>query len=291
MYLKDGSTGGLVELVQHHLNFIRLKFPNLGPSALTRFGRFDSATDAMVRAFQERPGNVKVDGVVGPGTGRALNYFSQLVVNANPMLVWIAPQPIPTSHLKKGYDQRHDYLFYLGLPFENPASAQQYELSPMAELTSDRNQNTPWMTVAYGEFGTAEVRGGENARILRYSTALETPHREDETPWCSSFANWVMLQVGIAGTRSGWAKNWLNWGRSLGTANPRYGAITVFNRRYPDDDGAWKNGGHVGFYVAEKGSKVLVLGGNQGDQVKISEYPKASARYRLLDYRWPAGLI
>jgi hypothetical protein len=32
--------------------------------------------------------------------------------------------------------------------------------------------------------------------------------------------------------------------------------------------------GHVGFYAGTEGSKVLVLGGNQSDEVNISRYPK-----------------
>jgi len=32
--------------------------------------------------------------------------------------------------------------------------------------------------------------------------------------------------------------------------------------------------GHVGFYAGVEGSKVMLLGGNQGDSVSVSRYPK-----------------
>jgi len=282
-----------VKLVQFHLNFIRWKYPSLGDAYLEYTSEYDKLTETMVRSFQKKPASIGVDGVVGPGTGRALNYYTQLIVNAEPHTIEFAPQAIPVSHLKKNYSKEHEYRMFRSLPFDDPASAPAYPTSPLAEITADRNQNTPWMTVAYGEYGTKEISGkGHNARILRYSGALTGDFKSDETPWCSAFANWVMMQVGIAGTRSGWAKSWRNWGRSLGKDNPRYGAIAVFNRKYwSEDDQKFKNGSHVGFYVAHKGGRIELLGGNQGDSVSISPYPKASEKYQLLDYRWPPNLI
>jgi len=41
--------------------------------------------------------------------------------------------------------------------------------------------------------------------------------------------------------------------------------------------------GHVGFYWARSGDRILVLGGNQDNQVSIKGYPKAD----LLGHRWP----
>ena len=41
--------------------------------------------------------------------------------------------------------------------------------------------------------------------------------------------------------------------------------------------------GHVGFAVREFEHTVLVLGGNQNNQVCLKHYPRA----QLLGYRWP----
>lgn len=42
--------------------------------------------------------------------------------------------------------------------------------------------------------------------------------------------------------------------------------------------------GHVGFLVEARGNKVLILGGNQGDEVSVAAFPRS----RLLGCRWPA---
>ena len=139
-----------------------------------------------------------------------------------------------------------------------------------------------WMTFAKAELaaGVREASGGaDNPRILEYhrATRLGSPEaNHDETSWCSSFANWCMMQAGYPRTHSAMARSWLTWGQPL--AKPRYGCVTVFWRESP-------NGpfGHVGFYVSETRNHILLLGGNQDDAVSEAKQP----RIRLLGYRWP----
>lgn len=146
-----------------------------------------------------------------------------------------------------------------------------YEGEPKAE-------EFPWMPVALGEVGVKEFTGAaDNPRIVEYlnSTNLRPADAsQDETPWCSAFVNWCVEKANYEGTDSAWAKSWLNWGRKL--AKPRRGCIAVFTRG---------NGGHVGFYLGKTSSGIRVLGGNQSDQVKISNYGTS----RLLGYRIPGG--
>ncbi|MBI4854324.1 MAG: TIGR02594 family protein [Acidobacteria bacterium] len=134
----------------------------------------------------------------------------------------------------------------------------------------------PWMPIALAEVGVKEFPGsGDNPRIVQYlkSTNLGAPSSsQDETPWCSAFANWCVEQSGYEGTDSAWARSWLNWGKK--TTTPERGCIVVFSR-----DG----GGHVAFYIGETADHIEVLGGNQSNEVKISMYPKS----RLLGYRIP----
>ena len=61
-----------------------------------------------------------------------------------------------------------------------------------------------------------------------------------------------------------------------GLDRPERGAVAVFRR----DGGPTL--GHVGFYWAKTGDRILVLGGNQDNQVSIKGYPKAD----LLGHRW-----
>ncbi|HEX9936946.1 MAG TPA: TIGR02594 family protein [Longimicrobium sp.] len=134
-----------------------------------------------------------------------------------------------------------------------------------------------WYSVAWGERGQKEHSGpGDNPRILQYQTACSYNACDEDVPWCSSFANWVMKQAGIKGSGEASARSWARWGQKLD--QPRRGAIVVLTR-----PGSPTNG-HVAFYVGEEGNRVKLLGGNQENQVKISYYDKS----RVLGYRWPA---
>jgi hypothetical protein len=66
-------------------------------------------------------------------------------------------------------------------------------------------------------------------------------------------------------TYSARAADWLNNGKGL--EGPQYGAIVV---TVPLAKGA---SGHVGFAHSWDGTHVNVLGGNQGDAVKIAKFP------------------
>jgi uncharacterized protein (TIGR02594 family) len=139
-----------------------------------------------------------------------------------------------------------------------------------------RDGDPEWYAIAWGERGQKEHSGpGDNPRILAYQTACSYNAKDEDVPWCSSFANWVMKQAGIKGSGEASARSWLNWGQKLD--KPRRGAITVLTR-----PGSTTNG-HVTFYVGEENGKLKLLGGNQENQVKISYYDKS----RLLSYRWP----
>lgn len=127
--------------------------------------------------------------------------------------------------------------------------------------------------IAKGEIGTHEVKGGENPRILEYHDCTTLNACEDEVPWCSAFANWCHKQAGIEGTHSAAARSWLKWGKAL--EMPVEGCIVILKR------GNDPNSGHVGFYVKSEGEAIIVLGGNQSDQVKESRFAKKD----VLGYR------
>ena len=136
----------------------------------------------------------------------------------------------------------------------------------------------PWIPIALAEEGVKEFPGnGDNPRVVEYlkSTNLSAPYNaDDETAWCSAFANWCVERSGFEGTDSAWARSWLNWGKKV--TKPRRGCIVVFKRD--------EISGHVAFFIGETPTQVKVFGGNQSDAVNISSYPKS----RLLGYRVPA---
>lgn len=131
------------------------------------------------------------------------------------------------------------------------------------------------LLAALKEFGQAEIPGEKNnPRILQYHSHTTLNSKNEEESWCSSFANFAVAQAGLVGTKSAAARSWLQWGKATDT--PSQGCIVVFWRESPD---SWK--GHVALYVAETPTHILVLGGNQNNEVNISKYPKT----QLLGYR------
>lgn len=141
----------------------------------------------------------------------------------------------------------------------------------------------PWMDIAKKEIGQREVKGkANNPRIIKYHTATTLKASSDETPWCSSFVNWVFRQVNIVGTNSAAAASWAHWGTS---ATAKYGAVAVIFNSKAANSSLSASGNHVGFLVQATSTHFLILGGNQSDQVKISSFPKSA--WALRAYRWP----
>ena len=147
--------------------------------------------------------------------------------------------------------------------------------------------SAPWMDVAVAELGVHEdsLPGQHNARILEYHQTTTLKATDDETPWCSSFVNWVMRQSGRDGTNSAAAKSWLGWGAAV--ANPTPGVVVVIKKKTVGTTQATGSttGFHVGFFVSLSPSHVRILGGNQSNQVKYSSFPLTS--YEIKAYRKP----
>jgi len=84
------------------------------------------------------------------------------------------------------------------------------------------------------------------------------------TPWCGAFVGTVVKRAGKS-VPSGHlrAANWKRVGKGISLKNARKGDIVVVRTKY---------GNHVGFYAGRKNGRVQLLGGNQSNQVKISNY-------------------
>jgi len=128
---------------------------------------------------------------------------------------------------------------------------------------------------AQNEIGVKESIGPvHNARIVEYHSTTTLKATSDETSWCSSFVNWCVTQAWLKGTNSAAARSWLKWGTPVDT--PQEGDIVIFRRGAPPS-------GHVAFYVKMSGEFISVLGGNQSDQVKVSNYKTSD----VLGFRRP----
>lgn len=135
-----------------------------------------------------------------------------------------------------------------------------------------------WMKTALSYLGVKEIRGTvNNLQILSWWQRIRASFRDDETPWCAAFVGGVLEECGIRSTRSAAARSYEKWGVPL--RFPRVGAVVVFWRGAPES-----KLGHVGFLVGkDKHGNLMILGGNQGDEVSIKPF----AKERVLSYRWP----
>jgi uncharacterized protein (TIGR02594 family) len=141
-----------------------------------------------------------------------------------------------------------------------------------------------WLSVAWGEVGQHEVAGkASNPRVLEYHATTSLHAEADEVAWCSSFVNWCMRKAGGRGTGSAAAASWCTWGVAC---EPRLGAVVVLHNAAAAGTSLSSSGNHVGLLVGESASHYRLLGGNQGDSVKVSAFPKAS--WTLKACRWPS---
>ena len=135
------------------------------------------------------------------------------------------------------------------------------------------------LEIARQELGIHETPGpASTARIIEYDKHTTLKATTDETPWCSAFANFVVDTAGLTGTHSAAARSWLEWGTPVDIPVP--GCIVVLDRH----DAANPQAAHVTLFVKANGDGTAqMLGGNQGDAVKLSNFYKA----HVLGYRVP----
>lgn len=135
-----------------------------------------------------------------------------------------------------------------------------------------------WLEEARKHIGTKEIPGVNHHPLIvsMWKAIKRGGIKDDETPWCAAFVGFCLENAGIVSSRFESAKSYLTWGRQL--EHPAQGAIVVFTR-----DG----GGHVGFVVGRtKSGDLMVLGGNQGNEVNIRAFPVS----RVSSYRWPSAV-
>lgn len=121
-------------------------------------------------------------------------------------------------------------------------------------------------------YGVAEIVGkGSNKTIISWRDELNQNgikidgYSDDDIPWCGLFAAIVTFRADKQPVKEPlWARNWINFGKSVDSAG--LGDVLVFVRN---------GGGHVGFYVGEDSSCYHVLGGNQSNKVCITRVEKS----------------
>ena len=138
--------------------------------------------------------------------------------------------------------------------------------------------------IAERELGTWEWAEGHNPTVVNYFA--EVGHewvKDDETAWCAAFVGAMLRRAGLSHTGKLDARSYLDWGVEVPLSEAERGDVVVLWRGRPD---GWK--GHVAFLheITESGD-LMLLGGNQGNQVNVTKYSKD----RLLGVRRAKGML
>ena len=268
MDLQQGSRGMDVRIAQQLLNDAAV-----GGSRLEPDGIFGPLTFQSVEDFQHRR-KLEVDGVVGPSTWAALRGETR------------ASSPQNASGQGQAAPQR-PAAASLSQPKPLPAPAPHPVVPAAVEPPLNPALEPAWLKVAMAELGIHERTGKGTARIILYHQATTLHAKSDQVAWCSSFVNWCLAQVGITGTRSAAAASWAGWGTEL--QRPRLGCIVQLHHHqkgYVAASGT-ASGNHVAFFVHQDAAHIRLLGGNQSDSVKYSDF--SLAKWSVKTYRWPSG--
>jgi uncharacterized protein (TIGR02594 family) len=162
-----------------------------------------------------------------------------------------------------------------------PELLSRHAAPPIVSITPAHDIDPPWLAVARSYIGTHEIPGPKHSPVIsRWLHGLKAWWADDETPWCGTFVAACLQQAGQPVERH-WmrARAWLDWGLPIEVG--ALGAVAVLKR------GSNPTEGHVGFVVGwDAGGRLLLLGGNQGNEVNVSAF----APDRLLGYRWPLAV-
>lgn len=141
-----------------------------------------------------------------------------------------------------------------------------------------------YLKAAFSKLGLSEIAGRLNEKqvLAMYAASGHPEIEEDEVPWCAAFVGWCLVQGNLPNTRSLLAISYAKYGTGLPKNKPiPRGAIAVWKRT---------GGNHVNFVLADDGTNVICIGGNQengkGGGVTISTRSKAAA----LAYRMPVNV-
>jgi uncharacterized protein (TIGR02594 family) len=101
---------------------------------------------------------------------------------------------------------------------------------------------------------------------------MNTP---DSVPWCSAALQHPFWELRLPRSKSAAARSWLTVGRAINLTIATVGYDVVILKRAGDTRGpeVLDAPGHVGLYAGTDAGRVLVLAGNQGDQVSVLGWP------------------
>jgi uncharacterized protein (TIGR02594 family) len=137
---------------------------------------------------------------------------------------------------------------------------------------------TDLLLAMLADYGLKEVSGPKsNPELVAMAKDLGFDMEDDSTlAWCSLAMNYYAKKCGYEYTGKLDARSWLALPKPIVILKPTLGDIVVFWR---ESASSWK--GHVALFVAQDLNLIYCLGGNQGNSLSISAYP----RDQVLGYR------
>jgi uncharacterized protein (TIGR02594 family) len=122
-----------------------------------------------------------------------------------------------------------------------------------------------------------EIPGSEDHPLIQWFLSLcgFGLHAHDETAWCSAFVNAICFLDDIPRSKSAAARSWLKEGVPIPLINAQLNDVVVLKRGTGPQPGpeVLDAPGHVGFFAGLEDGKVIILGGNQGNQVSLAHFP------------------
>jgi hypothetical protein len=132
--------------------------------------------------------------------------------------------------------------------------------------------------------GTTEESDPTNTiagNALKFTGINESPTK---CAWCASYGSISIYSSGFKQPSSAASSQWLK-SKTLMKTGPYFGAIAIF-QDYSDPGIKIRTGlGHIGFlYGITPYGKYIILGGNQGNTLKFSEFGRTSGYIKGIGY-------
>jgi len=153
----------------------------------------------------------------------------------------------------------------------------------------DNNSNpTPWMdrigfdvTATHGVTEESDPTNTIASNALKYTGVNESP---TTCAWCAAYGSITLHNSGFSDPKAAASRLWLK-SKDLMKTGPYFGAIAIF-QDYSDPSIKIRTGlGHVGFlYGITPYGKYIILGGNQGNTIKFSEFGTTSGYIKGIGY-------
>ena len=139
--------------------------------------------------------------------------------------------------------------------------------------------NVTAFDVAKKFLGVQEVEGMTSNPLVLGMLQLDAKWvHDDATPWCSAFVGFVAFLLGLPRSKSLAARSWLKVGTPIELFEARQeNDVVVLKRGGGNQPGpeVLDAAGHVGFFAGRGPGEVLLLAGNQGNEVSIARFLQA----------------